>query len=153
MATEFKHIVRLIDRDVDGSKTVVDAISDVKGVGLRLAEIIVRNLGIPYTTRIGFLPSEKIAEIEKMIKNLSNSGMPSWLFNRRKDIETGENKHLISSDIDLAVKADVEREKALWSWRGYRHAYSLKVRGQKTRTTGRTGKTVGVSKKGAKKTK
>ncbi|MBS7640565.1 MAG: 30S ribosomal protein S13 [Candidatus Bathyarchaeia archaeon] len=153
MATEFKHIVRLIDRDVDGSKTIVDAISDVKGIGLRLAEIIARKLGIPYTMRVGFLPSEKIAEIEKTIKSLSNGDMPDWLLNRRKDLETGEDKHLISSDIDLAVKADIEREKMLWSWRGYRHAYGLKVRGQKTRTTGRTGKTIGVSKKGAKKTK
>lgn len=153
MAFEFRHIVRLVDRDVDGSKTVVDAISDIKGVGLRLAEIVARELGVPPTARIGLLPSEKIAEIEKMIKNLSKSSLPGWLFNRRKDFETGEDKHLISSDIDLTVKADIEREKMLWSWRGYRHAYSLKVRGQKTRTTGRTGKTIGVSKKGAKKAK
>ncbi|MEM1515004.1 MAG: 30S ribosomal protein S13 [Candidatus Bathyarchaeia archaeon] len=153
MATEFKHIVRLIDKDVDGGKTVVDAISDIRGIGLRLAGIIVRELNIPPTARIGFLPSEKIMEIEKMIKSLSESGLPKWLFNRRKDFETGEDKHLISSDIDLTVKADIEREKMLWSWRGYRHAYGLKVRGQKTRTTGRAGKTIGVSKKGMKKEK
>ncbi|MEM1550399.1 MAG: 30S ribosomal protein S13 [Candidatus Bathyarchaeia archaeon] len=150
MATEFKHIVRLIDRDIDGSKTVVDAISDIKGVGLRLAKIIAHKVGVPPTTRIGFLSSEKIEEIEKIVKNLSKSDLPSWLFNRRKDLETGEDRHLISSDIDLTVKTDIEREKTLWSWRGYRHAYSLKVRGQKTRTTGRTGKTIGVSKKRAR---
>ncbi|MEM1586822.1 MAG: 30S ribosomal protein S13 [Candidatus Bathyarchaeia archaeon] len=147
MVAEFKHIVRLVDKDLDGSKTVVDAISDIKGVGLRLAGIIAHKVGVPPTARIGFLPSEKIEEMEKMIKNLSRSGLPSWLSNRRKDLETGEDKHLITSDIDLTVKADIEREKALWSWRGYRHAYGLKVRGQKTRTTGRAGKTVGVSKK------
>lgn len=153
MTSEFKHIVRLIDKDVDGSKTIVDALSEIKGVGLRLAEIIARKLDIPLTARIGFLPNEKIIEIEKTIKNLSRSGLPAWLFNRRKDLETGEDRHLISSDIDLTIKADIEREKMLWSWRGYRHAYGLKVRGQKTRTTGRAGKTVGVSKKGVKKTK
>lgn len=153
MAAEFKHIVRLIDRDIDGSKTVLDALSDIKGIGLRLANIIANKLGIPPTARIGFLPSEKIEEIEKTIRNISESGLPSWLFNRRKDLETGEDKHLISSEVDLTIKADIEREKMLWSWRGYRHAYNLKVRGQKTRTTGRTGKTVGVAKKAAKKTK
>ncbi|MEM0050024.1 MAG: 30S ribosomal protein S13 [Candidatus Bathyarchaeia archaeon] len=150
MAAEFRHIVRLVDRDVDGAKTVVDAISDIKGIGLRLAGIIAHKVGVPSTARIGFLSSEKIEEIEKVIKNLTKSGLPSWLFNRRKDLESGEDKHLISSDIDLTVKADIEREKTLWSWRGYRHAYGLKVRGQKTRTTGRTGKTVGVSKKKAR---
>ncbi|NLE05551.1 MAG: 30S ribosomal protein S13, partial [Crenarchaeota archaeon] len=33
------------------------------------------------------------------------------------------------------------------SWRGYRHAYGLKVRGQRTKTTGRAGKSLGVKKK------
>jgi small subunit ribosomal protein S13 len=33
------------------------------------------------------------------------------------------------------------------SWRGYRHAYGLKVRGQRTKTTGRAGKALGVKKK------
>lgn len=147
MATEYRHIVRIIDRDLDGSKTLVDALSDVKGIGLRLASIIAEKVGLSPWTRIGYLPSEKIEEIEKLIKNLDKSGLPAWLLNRRKDVETGEDRHIISSDIDLQVKADIEREKALWSWRGYRHAYGLKVRGQRTRTTGRTGKTVGVAKK------
>ncbi|MEM1601998.1 MAG: 30S ribosomal protein S13 [Candidatus Bathyarchaeia archaeon] len=147
MSTEFRHIVRIIDRDIDGSKTVVDALSDIKGIGLRLANIIAAKMGLSPSARIGYLPSEKIGEIEKIIKNIDESGLPSWLLNRRKDIETGKDRHLISSDIDLQVKADIEREKALWSWRGYRHAYGLKVRGQRTRTTGRTGKTVGVTKK------
>lgn len=147
MSTEFKHIVRVIDRDLDGTKTVVDALSDIKGVGIRLATIIARKACIPPEMRIGYLSSEKIGEIEKIIKNLADYNVPSWLLNRRKDLESGKDRHLISSDIDLQVKADIEREKSIWSWRGYRHAYGLKVRGQRTRTTGRTGKTVGVSKK------
>ncbi|TLX95508.1 MAG: 30S ribosomal protein S13, partial [Thaumarchaeota archaeon] len=32
------------------------------------------------------------------------------------------------------------------SWKGIRHALGLKVRGQRTRTTGRKGRTVGVRK-------
>jgi small subunit ribosomal protein S13 len=147
MSTRFRHIVRLINKDVDGAKTVVDALSDIKGVGVRLASIIAGKVGVPLNVRIGSLPAEEIEEIEKLIKDLSKSGLPSWLFNRRKDLESGEDKHIISSDIDLTVKADIEREKATWSWRGYRHAYGLKVRGQRTRTTGRTGKTIGVAKK------
>ncbi|MEM2091780.1 MAG: 30S ribosomal protein S13 [Candidatus Bathyarchaeia archaeon] len=146
-ATGFRHIVRVIDKDLDGTKTVVDALSDIKGVGIRLAQIIARRVGISPETRIGYLPEEKIEEIEDFIRSLADRNVPDWLLNRRKDLETGKDKHLISSDIDLQVKADIEREKSIWSWRGYRHAYGLKVRGQRTRTTGRTGKTVGVSKK------
>jgi len=147
MASGFRHIVRIIDRDVDGTKTVVDALSDIKGVGVRLAYIIARKIGISPETRIGFLSEDKIDKIEDFIRNLSNYGLPEWLFNRRKDLETGKNLHLISSDIDLQVRADIERLKAMWCWRGYRHAYGLKVRGQRTRTTGRKGKTVGVSRR------
>lgn len=147
MSTGFRHIVRVIDKDLDGMKTVVDALSDIKGVGIRLADIIARRVGVSPQMRIGYLPEEKIEEIEDIIRNLADQGIPSWLLNRRKDLETGKDRHLISSDIDLQVKADIEREKSIWSWRGYRHAYGLKVRGQRTRTTGRTGKTVGVSKK------
>jgi len=147
MSTEFRHIIRVIDKDLDGTKTVVDALSDIKGIGMRLATIIAREAGISPEMRIGYLSSDKIEEIEKIIRNLADRGLPSWLLNRRKDLETGKDKHLISSDIDLQIKADIEREKSIWSWRGYRHAYGLKVRGQRTRTTGRTGKTVGVSKK------
>ncbi len=147
MASGFRHIVRIIDRDVDGTKTVVDALSDIKGVGVRLAYIIARKIGISPETRIGFLSEDKIDKIEDFIRNLSNYGLPEWLFNRRKDLETGKDLHLISSDIDLQVRADIERLKAMWCWRGYRHAYGLKVRGQRTRTTGRKGKTVGVSRR------
>lgn len=147
MASGFRHIVRIIDRDVDGAKTVVDALSDIKGVGMRLAYIIARKIGISPETRIGFLSEDKIDEIEDFIRHLPNYGLPDWLFNRRKDLETGKNLHLISSDVDLQVRADIERLKAIWCWRGYRHAYGLKVRGQRTRTTGRKGKTVGVSRR------
>jgi len=147
MSAEFRHIIRVIDKDLDGTKTVVGALSDIKGIGMRLATIIAREAGISPKTRIGYLSSDKIEEMEKIIRNLADQGLPSWLLNRRKDLETGKDKHLISSNIDLQIKADIEREKSIWSWRGYRHAYGLKARGQRTRTTGRTGKTVGVSKK------
>ena len=56
--------------------------------------------------------------------------------------------HLVTSDIAFNIRNDVEREKTLFSWRGYRHMYGLKVRGQRTRCTGRKGGAVGVAKGG-----
>jgi small subunit ribosomal protein S13 len=38
---------------------------------------------------------------------------------------------------------DVDRMKRMRSWKGIRHMYNLKVRGQHTRTTGRKGLVVG----------
>jgi small subunit ribosomal protein S13 len=67
--------------------------------------------------------------------------------NRRKDLETGKDGHLISADLVLRNKMDIEQMKGIKSWRGYRHAYGLRVRGQRTKTTGRAGKALGVKKK------
>jgi len=147
MSTEFKHIVRLAGRDLDGTRRVAYALTQIKGINLRLADAIVKKAEISPDKRLGNLSESEIRRIEDTILNLSSSGLPNWLLNRRKDLETGKDIHLITSDLDLKVKEDIEREKAIKSWRGYRHSYGLKVRGQRTRTTGRKGKTVGVKKR------
>lgn len=82
-----------------------------------------------------------------MIKKPKQYGLPGWLLNRAKDLETGKDLHLIGSDLTLQIKNDIEEMKKIRSWRGYRHAYGLKVRGQRTKVTSRTGKAVGVKKK------
>ena len=56
--------------------------------------------------------------------------------------------HLLTSDIPFTLRNDIERERITASWRGYRHLSGLKVRGQRTRTSGRTGGAVGVAKGG-----
>lgn len=147
MSTEFKHIVRLAGSDLEGSRKVVYALTKIKGINIRLAEAIVKKVNIPQDKRLGFLSESEIQRIEDAIMNIASFNIPKWLLNRRKDLESGEDIHLITSDLDLKVKEDIEREKAMKSWRGYRHSYGLKVRGQRTRTTGRKGRTVGVKKR------
>ena len=147
MSTDFKHIVRLINKDLDGTLNVDFALTHVKGIGIRLADSIVKRAGISSHERLGFLSESEIEKLEEIVRNIDEQGIPSWLMNRRKDLETGGDIHLISSDLDLRIKSDVEMLKDMRSWRGYRHAYGLKVRGQRTKTTGRTGKTLGVKKK------
>jgi small subunit ribosomal protein S13 len=61
-------------------------------------------------------------------------------------MDDGSNYHRITSDLDFAASNDIEREKQVMSWRGYRHMFGLRVRGQCTRTTGRRGGAVGVKK-------
>jgi len=127
---------------------MIVGLTQIKGVGYMFANSIINNLKINSGLRIGNLSNEQIKSIENIIQNPSSSNFPSWFLNRRKDIETGEDKHLITSDIDFTVRNDVEREKTSGSWRGYRHMFGLKVRGQRTRCTGRKGGAVGVAKGG-----
>lgn len=127
---------------------MVVGLTQIKGVGYMFANSIINSLKIDSGLRIGNLSNEQIKSIENIIQNPLSSNFPSWFLNRRKDVETGEDKHLITSDIDFTVRNDVEREKTSGSWRGYRHMFGLKVRGQRTRCTGRKGGAVGVAKGG-----
>ena len=127
---------------------MVVGLTQIRGVGYMFANTILNLLKINPNQRIGYLSSEQVKSIESVIKNPSASNFPSWFLNRRKDVETGEDKHLITSDIAFTVRNDVEREKTSGSWRGIRHMFGLKVRGQRTRCTGRKGGAVGVAKGG-----
>ena len=133
-------------RDLDGNKKLVAALSDLKGTGFKLASVILDKLKIDSRTRLGSISEREVSEIESALNDVSNLGLPDWFLNRRKDIETGSNFHKIGPDLEFMVKSDIEREINSGSWRGLRHTYGLKVRGQRTRTSGRKGKSVGVSK-------
>jgi small subunit ribosomal protein S13 len=146
LSSEFRPIVRLAGRDLDGTKRIAYALEEVKGLNINLANAVVNALKLDGRMRLGQLSEQQVAEIEKSVKDLRQLNLPPWLFNRRKDIETGEDRHLLESDLAFIIKNDIEREKAVGSWRGMRHSLGLKVRGQHTRTTGRKGQTVGVRK-------
>jgi small subunit ribosomal protein S13 len=147
MSKEFRHIVRIADTDIDGTLKVGYALSRIKGVGIRLALTILQKAKVNPEVRSGFLSEVEVETIEDVMTNPAKHGFPGWLVNRPKDLETGENLHLIGPDLDLRVKSDIEELKKSKSWRGYRHAYKLKVRGQRTRATGRAGKALGVKRK------
>jgi small subunit ribosomal protein S13 len=147
MSQEFRHILRIMGTDVDGTLKASYALTKIKGINLRLSNAILRKSGVNPDLRAGFLTEAEVERIETIVKDPAKYGLPSWFLNRRKDLETGKDMHLISSDLVLRTKMDIERTKELKSWRGYRHAYGLKVRGQRTKTTGRAGKALGVKKK------
>ena len=145
---EFRHIVRIAGKDIPGAKKTIIGISQVKGIGYSFAKSILDILKINPNSNVGFLTESQVEEIEKAMRNPSSVNIPAWFLNRRKDMDSGSNLHLITSDIDFNVRNDVEREKGMNSWRGFRHTNGLKVRGQRTRTTGRKGGAVGVRKGG-----
>jgi small subunit ribosomal protein S13 len=145
-ASEFRYLVRVKGKDLDGRKKAVAALADLKGVGYNFAQAVVSGVGIDPKMRFGQLTDSQVKDIERVLSDTSSLNVPQWAFNRKRDPESGETKQLIGSDLDLAMKADVDRERNIQSWRGVRHGLGLKVRGQRTRTTGRKGKTVGVRK-------
>lgn len=146
MSQEFRHIVRIAGRDLDGTKKIVPAVAELKGVGESYANGLVAILKLDSRQRLGQLTDKQLQQMEGALKDGSGANLPAWLLNRRKDVDSGANIHRIGSDLDFMIKNDIEREKNVLSWKGIRHSLGLKVRGQRTRTTGRKGRTVGVKK-------
>lgn len=147
MSQEFRHILRISGADVAGTLKAVYALTEIKGISISLANAILKKAEVNPDVRVGFLTESEVDRVEEIIEDPSKYNLPIWLFNRRKDEETGKDLHLTTADLVLKTKTDIDQAKEIRSWRGYRHAYSLKVRGQRTKTTGRAGKALGVKKK------
>ncbi|MFP4005955.1 MAG: 30S ribosomal protein S13 [Candidatus Hadarchaeia archaeon] len=141
---KMKGIVRLAGRDLNGSLRIQPALTNLKGVGSSLAKAIVRASGLEGTRKVGTLSDEEVEDLEKVLEDPIESGIPKWMVNRRKDYESGEDLHIIGGDIDMLERQDITREKNIQSRRGIRHQRGLSVRGQRTRSTGRSGMSVGV---------
>ncbi len=144
-------IVRIAGKDVDGSLPIARALDEVKGVGASMAHAMTimaeAKLGISPETEIGSLDEEKITKLESLIKEPAKYGVPSFIMKIDKDFETGKDMHVVGNDLIFNTRQDVSRDITLRVWRGMRHQYGQKVRGQHTRSTGRKGATVGVMKK------
>jgi len=145
---EFRHLVRIANTDLKGEKTVLYALRKIKGIGIMFANMICLNAKVERTKKAGDLTD---AEIKALEKEILNPNAPSWLLNRRKDQETGEDKHIIGSDLIFAVDGDVKAMMKIKSYKGVRHMSKLPVRGQRTKSNFRRnkGKAVpGLKKKG-----
>ena len=150
MSEDYRHIVRIAGRDIDGQENLLQGLTRVSGVGLRVSKAVLTKAGLDPHSRLGYLTDAQISKIEKIIKDPVAAGMPEWYVNRPRDRMSGRMLHLTGPDLEFAHRSDVDRLKRIRSWRGVRHSQGLKVRGQHTRTTGRGGVAVGVSRKKTK---
>lgn len=145
---EIRHIVRIAGKDLKGELPLAQALTYVKGINTSFARAIAKQasqeLNVDEKIKIGLLDEKQTEKLEKIIFEPINYGIPAWMLNRRNDPETGVNNHLTGHNLDFARKADIDKEKKCRSYRGVRHSLGLTVRGQRTRTSGRKGMTVGV---------
>ncbi len=143
---EIKHIVRIANTDLEGKKNVQYSLTGIKGINRRIARIISDRSNVDPAATIGYLDDEKIDSLKKTIEEIE-SILPTWMLNRRKDLLTGDDKHILATEILLTRREDLNTLKKTRSYRGVRHERGHKVRGQRTRSTGRKGLTVGVKRK------
>lgn len=143
---DFKYIIRVANTNLDGNSTVPLGLTGIKGIGIRLGSTIADKLGLPRSKRLGDLTDEEEEKLGKIIEDIENQ-IPAWMKNRQKDFETGEDLHIISSEIQRQYRDDLNLLKKIRCYRGIRHEQGQKVRGQRTRANGRSGMTVGVQRR------
>lgn len=152
---EFKYIVRIANADLKGEKAVGHALKGVRGLGFIFANVVCSVSGVDKNIKIGDLDEEQIKKLNDVIKDPLKYNIPRWMLNRRKDYESGEDVHIVTSDINFIQDNDIKRLKKIKCYKGMRHAFGLPVRGQRTRSNFRKnkGKVMGVkrSKKAGKK--
>ena len=98
-------------------------------------------------TSAGELTSEELERVVTIMQNPTQYKIPTWFLNRQRDIVDGKDGQILANNVDSKLRDDLERLKKIRAHRGLRHFWGLRVRGQHSKTTGRRGRTVGVSKK------
>lgn len=148
MADEFKHIVRIVNTDLKGDKQIVQALRKIKGISFMYANMVCTMAKVEKTKKTGNLTDTEVARLDDTIKSPAKYNVPEWMKNRRKDPETGENLHVITSNLDFLTDNDVKIMKKTKSYKGMRHAIGQPVRGQRTKSNFRRnkGKVQGVTK-------
>ena len=136
--SEYRHIVRILNTDLDGSKKTVNALRKLHGVSFMYANAVCVIAGVPKTKKAGDLSDAQIQKLEQTVKN--PTGIPSWMLNRQKDYETGADKHLLGTDLDLQEENDIKRLKKIKAYRGIRHIHGQPSRGQRTKSNFRKNK-------------
>merc|ERR1712078_170516 len=134
-SSDFTHILRVLSTNVDGKQKVSFAMTAIKGVGRRFSDVRCKKADIDVQKRAGELTTD---EIERLV---------TVILNRQKDHKDGKHSQVIANAMESKLREDLERMKKIRAHRGLRHFWGLRVRGQHTKTTGRRGRTVGVSKK------
>lgn len=141
-------LIRILSTDIPGNKSVYSGLTRIKGISWSFSNALCKVLKIDKDKKIEDLDGK---EIEKISDFAKNPQLPGFILNRKKDFDSGGDRHLVGSDLDLQKQFDVKRLKKIKSYRGLRHMLGLPTRGQRTRSHFRTGRAIGVKKGKMKK--
>ncbi|WP_181691785.1 30S ribosomal protein S13 [Natronomonas sp. LN261] len=141
---DIQYFVRIGQTDLDGTKSVERALTDMNGVGRRVARIIADKADVDRRDVLGALDQERIDDVVELVEGYADE-VPDWLTNHQRDFFTGETTHEVGNDLQMSRRQDINRMKMVDTYRGVRHKRGQKVRGQRTKSTGRTEGTIGVN--------
>ena len=146
LGDDFAYILRMADSDVDGLRPIEIGLTSIKGVGMRTSQQICRLAGINGKTLGGHLSEEEQDSLRSAIDDYATT-VPWWLVNRQRDLGTNEDAHIVAMEVKMTRDDDISRMAGIKAYRGMRHRSGHKVRGQRLRSNGRKGSSLGVEKK------
>jgi len=130
-------MARIAGIDIPRDKRVVIALTYIMGIGRSTAEKVIKLANVNPDTRVKDLSDEEVGRLRSIVDKMAST----------KDI-------LIEGDLRREVAMNIKRLVEIGSYRGLRHRRGLPVRGQRTRTNGRSRRgpkrTVGVRRKKGK---
>jgi small subunit ribosomal protein S13 len=147
-----ENLIRIYSTDIPADMRLYPGLTRIKGISWAFSNAICNLLKLDRTKKMSELTENEIKKIVDFIKNPDPS-LPSWILNRRKDVETGQDKHLVTTELDLQKGFDVRAMKKMRSYKGIRHSMGQPVRGQRTKAHFRKGKSVGVQRSKVSKRK
>jgi len=152
---EHRYLVRVANTDLKGEMQLGNGLAKIKGVSYMLSNCLCKLSQIDPFMKVGVITDAQIERIEGILANPLQNGVPLWMLNRRKDVETGEDIHLLGGDLRFTKQNDLKRLMKTRSYKGFRHAVGLPLRGQRTKSNFRKSKSrgkggLGVKKKGKK---
>lgn len=147
---ETRRIVRFMETDIDGATPLRKALMRIRGIGFMFSNAICIATNSDPRKKIGLISIDELKALENVIRN---PPFKPWMLNRRKDVETGGDRHLLGNQMQLTIREDINVMRRIRAYKGIRHELGQPVRGQRTRSSFRTNKTIGVSKKKAQPAK
>ena len=144
---DFVGLLRVQNTNINGKQKAPFGVRQIRGVGRRMATLVLKIAQVDLSKRAGELSEKEITMVNDILARPTDYNIPKWFLNRQRDPRDGNYLQLISNNLDTRFREDCERMRKAKQHRGLRHYWGQRVRGQRTKSTGRCGKTLGVIRK------
>lgn len=109
---------RVIGIDIPDNKRLEISLTYLYGIGRKLSNDIIKQLGLNPDMRANKLTQDEIAKINNLL----------------------QSQYIVEGDLRRQIQNNIKRLISIHAYRGTRHRLGLPVRGQRTRTNSRTRK-------------
>ena len=104
---DFQHILRVLNTNVDGRAKVMYALTQIRGIGRRFANLVCKGAEIDLGKRAGELSAAELESMMVILAKPEDYKIPVWFLNRQKDFKDGKYSQLSSNAVDTKLRDDL----------------------------------------------